>query len=250
MKKKSHYLFSTCILFASTLPTCLQAETWHPFASLGLGFTETSHTQDLTLIPTPTPGRTDRFISKSTSHTTVLVSAGGERILKNINDSTELWFGVEGGYLQRGNVQGQVLPSINVGNFDQLNFTYDMDSFVFLAKGKLKKRELFNTKWSGYIDVGIGLGINRFLSYQETIPTGSTTLPLEEPFKDDRNLDFAYSIGFGIAHSVGNRSELSVGYRYLNSGKGSLGTTPIQTTQNHLQSRTLGTHLLTMTVRV
>ena len=135
---------------AIALPSYTQAQSWHNFVSLGLGITQTSHTQDLTLIPNPLPGRTDRFVNKSTSHLTVELTVGSEYCLKNVNPQTELWIGGEGIYIRSDGAPGQVLPSINVGNFDRLNFSYDIDSYLLLVKGKIKRKALFNKDWGGY----------------------------------------------------------------------------------------------------
>jgi hypothetical protein len=238
-----------CGIAVIALPSYIQAQSWHNFVSLGLGITQTGHSQDLTLIPNPFPGRTDRFVNKSTSHLTAELSGGSERLLKSFSSQTELWIGGEAVYLRSDGAPGQVLPSINVGNFDRLNFSYDIDSYLLLAKGKIKRKELLNKDWGGYIDAGIGVGFNRLSNYTETIPPGSTTLPMQTPFAGHTRAGLAYSLGFGITRNIGSRSEISLGYRYINSGKGSLGTTPIQTTSNQLQSRALGHHLLSVTIR-
>lgn len=248
MKRKS--LSLVCGIAVMTFSSYIQANVWHNFVSLGLGLTQTGHSQDLTLIPTPFPGRTDRFVNTSKSHLTTQLGGGSEHLFKSFSSQTELWIGGEGVYLRSDGAPGQVLPSINVGNFDRLNFSYDIESYLLLVKGKIKQRALFNKDWGGYIDAGLGLGFNRLSNYLETIPTGSTTLPMQSPFGSKTRSGLAYSIGFGFSRNIGSRSEISFGYRYLNSGKGSLNTTPIQTTNNRLQSRALGHHVLTMTVRI
>ena len=248
MKRKSLGIL-ICGIAVTALPSYIQAQSWRNFVSLGLGITQTGHSEDLSLIPIPFPGRTDRFIYKSTSHLTVQLSGGSEYLLKSFNPQTELWLGAEAIYLRSDDAAGQVLPSINVGSFDRLNFSYDIDSYLLLVKGKIKQKSLLNKDWGGYIDAGIGVGFNRLSNYTETIPPGSTSLPMQTPFAGHTRADLAYSLGFGITRNIGSRSEISLGYRYINSGKGSFGTTPIQTTNNKLQSRALGHHLLSVAVR-
>lgn len=246
MNRKLALLFGLLLGGESSLAVAANS---HNYISVGLGITQTSHSQDLQLLTAPAPGLTHRYVSSSTSHLTSSLSIGREGLFKEVGSDGELWFGAEGLYIRSDGASGSVHRFINVGpNFARLNFSYDIDSYLLLAKGKYKKAQLFKD-WGGYVDAGIGIGITRLSNYQERIPLGSTAAPMSSPFGAKTKSNLTFSIGVGVTHKVGYHSEVSLGYRYINSGKGSLDTTPIQSTSARLQSGVLGHHLLTMTIR-
>ena len=73
---------------------------------------------------------------------------------------------------------------------------------------------------------------------------------MTNPFGNKANTQFAFSIGAGFTHKVATRSEVSIGYRYINTGSAQLDTSPSQGTSERLSFKDLGHHLLTFSVKV
>ncbi len=222
---------------------------WHPYAITGLGCANTYKTQNITLQNTPSPGVENQFESKDPSNYTALVGLGARKNLKAIKFQTTLSAGMEALYLN-DSVKGIVRPLINVGpNFDKLNYSFSVNSLLLLAKATLNRDNLLN-RWAGYADFGFGASFNGFSNYIESIPTGSTAIPMASPFHRRMTEELAFSIGLGVTHKVASRSEVSVGYKYLYTGTGALGTSATQGTTHHLSYSDLGYQLITVSVSI
>lgn len=222
---------------------------WHHYVSIGMGSTYTDHSQDLQMHTSPSPGLVNRYNNHTWSHFTAQLAFGSELPIYKVNETSDIWLGLEGSYLRTDGAPGDVLPAVNIGsNFDRLNFGYDIESYLLMAKAKLKRASVYKA-WGGYLDGSIGVAANRLSNYIETIPSGSTAAPMISPFGSNTRSSLAYGVGLGFTHSVGTHSELSIGYRYVNSGRAGLSTTSVQSTTQTLKSSLLGHHLLELTVR-
>jgi hypothetical protein len=222
---------------------------WHPYAITGLGRANPYKTQNVTLQNTPSPGVENQFESKDPSNYTAIVGLGAKKDLKALKFKTTLSAGMEALYLN-DTEKGIVRPLINVGpNFDQLNYSFSVNSLVLLAKATLTRDNLLQ-RWAGYADFGFGASFNGFSNYMESIPTGSTAIPMATPFHRRMTEELAFSIGLGFTHKVANRSEVSIGYKYLYAGTGALGTSATQGTTHHLSYSDLGYQLITVSVSI
>ena len=91
---------------------------------------------------------------------------------------------------------------------------------------------------------------NNLSDYTEESPIGSSAAPMLLPFGDESTVQFAYSIGAGILFQVNNSTQLSIGYRYFNSGSGSLKKSPIQQTNDTLEFSPLSHHFIIFSLAV
>lgn len=236
-----------CLFALISMPA--MSSDWHPYSVMGLGFSYTNQTQRLTLQASPAPGLVNQYESAKTSASTKLVGFGVSKIMASANAESDFSVGMEALYMRNDEVPGMIRPLINVGFFDTLNFSYDMSSLLLLAKATMNTAHIIK-EWGGYLDFGAGASINRLSSYLETTPSGSTAIPMSNPFGNKTNTQFAFSVGAGFTHKVATRSEVSIGYRYINTGKGLLDTSSSQGTSERLSFKDFGRHLLTFAVRV
>jgi len=244
---KKNRIMGCVFALIATQATCAS---WHPYSVMGLGVSHTNQTQDLTLQTSPSPGLTNQYDSVNTSFSTRLVGFGLSKAAATLKKEAQVSLGVEALYLSNDEVSGTVRPLINVGpDFDRLNFSYQFKSLLFLAKATLSKKNLIQ-KWGGYVDVGVGGSFNDASSYHESILTGSTAIPTASPFANNNKAQFAFSVGAGVTHQVASRSEISIGYKYINTGANDLGLSANQSTQQHLSFKNLGHHLLTLSARL
>lgn len=247
MKRIASILLGYTLVLIS-LPA--QSISWHPYAVMGLGVLQTSQTQNLTLQTSPSPGLVNQYQSNSTAKYTKLVGLGAQKTAMMLKADTSLLVGMEALFLNNQEASGLVRPMINVGpNFDVLNFSYNLNSFLFLAKTTLSKAALIK-EWGGYLDLGVGGSLNHLSSYSEVAPVGSTAIPMASPFADRSQAQFAFSIGAGLTHLVASRSEISLGYRYIYTGTGRFGSSPSQSGSQRLSFNNLGHHFLTLAARI
>ena len=137
---------------------------------------------------------------------------------------------------------------VNVSqNFSTLNFSYDIQSYLLMAKATIVKENIFKT-WGGYLNGAIGAACNRLSNYKETYPTGSTARPMLSMYKSNNQAALAFSAGLGISKALEHGRKLTIGYKYINSGSAKLGTTTIQQTTQQLSSAKLGHHLFNVSL--
>lgn len=260
MKKIISLLALTALISVNATAMTSRVSPWHKIFFLGYGLTQTSHNQTLVLFNTPAPGLSNQYINDSDAESAVMLGFGLSKTVTTLDNGTDISVGGEALYIRNDSARGTVHPMIKAGtnspppspivnvapNFDTLRFSYDIESYVFLASATAHKKKVAKT-WGGYISGGIGGAINRLSDYMESIPPGSTAAPMLFPFRNKTKGRFAFSVGAGLTHEVGSHSLVAFGYRYVNTNSGQLGTTPQQTGQT-LGSKVLGHHLLTLSV--
>lgn len=230
-------------LIMTSLP--VTASNWHQYAVVGLGQSNMGQTQNVTL----SPGVVNQYQTDNPSRYAAIVGLGAQKTVKEWNAKSALSAGFEALYLN-DEADGLIRPLINVSpNFDQLNYSFSINSLLLLAKATATRQDLFKS-WGGYIDAGLGVSFNGFSNYREITPAGSTAIPMASPFHRRSSEELAFSVGVGISHKVANRSQVSIGYRYLYAGTGDLGTSSVQNSTQHLSYKDLGYQLLTLTVSI
>lgn len=221
---------------------------WQKTFHLGYGLSQAGHSQDVTLATTPAPGLVNNFDTENLSRGSVLLGFGLSKSIAGYKNGVKLRAGLEVDYIDNSAVAGTVHPLVNGGpNFDTLNFSYDVQSYLLLANLNLSKENIYKA-WGGYLNVGGGAAINRLSNYTETTPQGSTAFPMLAPFGNRNKSSAAFTAGFGLSHAVGVHSEVSLGYRYINTGRGSFAVSAVQSTADVLRSASFGHHLLTLSV--
>lgn len=119
---------------------------------------------------------------------------------------------------------------------NNLGYQYYISSRRVLLESKLLYT--LGTRFHPYVDVGVGEAFNESHDYTELTYTGSAT-PMGEPFANHTNDSFTYVAGFGVDMDAGKWVRLGIGYRYVDLGKASLGTSPLQADTVTLQKSTL-----------
>jgi opacity protein-like surface antigen len=181
---------------------------------------------------------TNNYITNKEAHWSPLWGIGIGHSFENIfSKPYTLSLGLTGYSINFGNVKGTEYPFANAGAFDTLNYKFKAQSNALLLESRL-----FYTgySWQPFALVGIGSAWNRLSNYSE-IPTDSSgsAVPLP-PFSSHTENAVAYELGIGVQRQffedVVNkvRYAVSLDYRYLNFGKGQLGSSSVQTTGDHL----------------
>jgi hypothetical protein len=133
--------------------------------------------------------------------------------------NTTLLLGIEGLYIDYGEINGTLKPAINIKpNFDTLTYSFSAESSILLLKGKLRFN---NFNWLPYIALGSGISFNNLGDFSKG--TDNTSAPYQNTYKRKIKGDVAYSIGVGIyQHELQPGINLSIGYRFIYSGHGAL----------------------------
>lgn len=222
------------------------SSTWYglqPSLFAGYGYTRVGDAQNLWLNTTPDPGLENTYTSGGQQRGTFLLGFALDKTISNLK-GIESALGLELDYLRNPNISGVVEPMVNVApDFDTLNYSYDMTSYLVQATAKLTKTNIINNL-GVYLQAGLGGTLNRFSDYTETSPTGSSAAPMLSPFGNESTLQLAFSLGAGFSYQVGNSARYSVGYRYINTGMGGLDTSPVQQTSHTLNFSPLNHHFI------
>lgn len=247
--KKS--LILLVVLLASQSAAMASAEKlgWRPSVSFGYGLTQTTQSQTLHLMDTPDPGLDNRYVGSRTIHDATFVGLSLEKEFATsfVNAFTAVGFELD--YLWNQHAGGVVEPMVNVSpDFDVLNYSYHIQSFVAQATGKLLKKDLLN-HLDGYLQAGVGASFNRLSRYHESSPEGSSAAPMLNPFGSKDTVRPAISAGLGVSSKIGQRQvRMSLGYRYFYTGASRLTTTPVQQTYDVIRLSTINHHFLTLSL--
>ena len=251
MIKKLFYVYCSFILLLHH--EAAVASVWsslHPSLVVGSGYTRMGESQNVWLANTPEPGLENNYSSGGKQNNTVLFGLALEKALANLN-GFDTAVGIEFDYLRTHSISEVVHPMINVApDFDTLNYSYKMSSYLLQATAKLSKVNIFHNI-GGYFQVGMGGARNNLSDYTEESPIGSSAAPMLSPFGDDEStIQFAYSIGAGILCQPGKSVQLSIGYRYINSGMGGLKKSPLQQTNDTLEFSPISHHFIILGLTV
>lgn len=147
-----------------------------------------------------------------------------------------------------GKYGGLVHPAFNLNpSFDTLTYTYHISSYLLW----IEQYWIFGPgHWRPYIYLAIGGSWNHTFEYNEvpTNPSGSAS-PMADPYAAHTHFDFSYAFGIGVNYLLSNnKTQLRLGYRYINLGVGHLGNTPVQTTRQQLSTGSLYAHIIVFSV--
>ena len=160
---------------------------------------------------------------------------------------SKLYFdlGVEGDYVNFGDLKGTLHPGINIDSkFDTLSYSYSASSVLLMAQGKFGSTD---RRWFPYVSLGIGLAFNMLRSYQETSSTSAA--PAQNLYKTNVVNDLAYSIGIGLfQYKINKDLDFNIGYRFVSSGHGALKNS--SSNSESLSSGTLSAHFLTLSLTI
>jgi opacity protein-like surface antigen len=163
------------------------------------------------------------------------------------------WFwlnvGVESSFTQLTSPNGLVHPLFSANpNFDTLNFNYDARAVPLF--GMLTLAGNFG-HFAPYVIGGLGVSWNKAYNYNE-VPTNPnlTALPMRTMFNSRTQVEFAWTVGAGIAYAVTQSTSIGLEYRYTNYGNLALNPAPQQATRQilNLGKMTANALLVRMTV--
>ena len=205
------------------------------------GISQTNHNQSILL--NSTSGLTNHYKSDSYNSGSYLLGFGLSKHYKTLSNGMMVYFGSELSYLQNDNLSGTIRPATNLApNVPLLRYHFRLDSAAVLVKTKIVKENMLKS-WGGYLKVGLGVSYNHLSNYHETIVPGSGSAPMLAPFASNNNFDLAFSAGFGFSKEI-KKGKVEVGYRYLNNGRGRLGTTSVQTSSQTIKTGMIGSHMV------
>lgn len=193
---------------------------------------------------------------KTNSHfqTQPLVGVGFAHTFDNFSQPINISFGLSSYYVDLGKVKGIEHPFINDGIYDSLNYQFNIRSFSAMLESRLIYTFY---DWQPYALIGAGAAWNRFYSYSETptIPSESAAAS-PYPFSNHTNASFSYELGVGFQKQIYADKKhqlnylLSLDYRYLNFGKGNLGPSSVQTSNNGIQVSNLDMQAIMLSFKI
>lgn len=239
MTIKSRYLSAVALICVfSCAAVC--ASTWR-LGLLGDGgaLLISKKRQPLTLAP----GLVNEYASKNTEN---FVLGGGFDVAYDlpINSVWHTLFGIRGEYFRAPdqNNRGVVHPLINQGgNFDRLDYHYKMANYLLLGNVRWLWA-LRNSVLHPYVNMGVGVAWDHLFDYTEVTPDGSTAAPMRTPFRGRTRSQLAYGFGIGVERLKKNVG-MQIGYEFLALGRGQLGTTSVQSTNEVLKTKPIYMHL-------
>lgn len=221
----------------------------HPSFIVGSGYTRIGTAQNLWLANSPEPGLENTYTSGGQQRGTFLLGFALEQTITNQNN-IEGVAGLEIDFVKNPSINGIVQPMVNVApDFDTLNYSYDMTSYLLEATAKLSKLNIL-PGLGAYLQAGAGGTLNRLSDYTEVSPAGSSAAPMLEPFGNETTIRFAYSLGAGVFYQVGDSSRFAIGYRYINAGSASLDKSPVQQSNQSLNISPLSYHFVIFSLTV
>ena len=207
--------------------------------SVGTGVASIGKTTDLPL----TNAVINRYVANRKNKLLILFGAGLGYQFHSTRPFT-IALGAAFYHIEWGRYGGVVHPAFNLNPvFDALNYSYRVSSSLLWAE----QYWIFGRKhWKPYLFLGLGITWNNTFDYMEVpVNPNSSAAPLAIPFRTRTQTYFSYGIGIGVKYLFSKyKTGISIGYRYINLGKGQLGTTPLQTTSVRLTTGRLYAHLI------
>jgi hypothetical protein len=162
--------------------------------------------------------------------------------------------GLSGYYNDFSKIQGTEFPFINDGIYDSLNYQFHAESLAAMVESRLTYTSF---DWQPYAIVGVGASWNRLYDYSET-PTNPSESAASSPypFPGHTNTGFAYELGVGMQKKIyldlkyNMQYFLTLDYRYMNFGKGELGSSFAQTSNDRLHVSNLDTQALMLALKI
>lgn len=130
-------------------------------------------------------------------------------------------------------VNGQVYQDGN-SSMNNLGYTYGINSERLMAETKIlgTLKKIIHP----YVDVGIGAAFNASNGYSEFDISNGAGFPMSNPFANKTMDNFAYMVGFGIDADVTKILRMGLGYRFVDLGDSSLGTSSSQSGTSVIQN--------------
>jgi opacity protein-like surface antigen len=193
------------------------------------------------------------YFTRTRSQTEPLLGFGVGRTFIPFSQPLSLTLGLSAYYTNYGTVKGSENPFANDGIYDALNYKFRAQSYSLMLESRL----IYSCyDWQPFVFVGVGCAWNRLYGYSETPATDPlTAATAQDTFSHNTNSAFAYEAGIGIQRhlftdSVENIQYFaSLDYRYLNFGKGELGTAPSQTTNQTLNISNLHSQAVVLSLK-
>ncbi len=232
MPKIIHSLSLTALLFSSMAMAHVK-----PVITLSLGVDSASFTQNNPTINFPS-SIFNTYVSTNSSDGKFL---GGLFLGAEFNVKQNVFWQLGVSYYQNYAFQ----PSGDIYQFgssamDNSAYQYSLTSRRVLGETKLlcTVKSIFHP----YVDVGLGEAFNTSSSYAEYpyyFSGGAAVVPMSPPFANKTVDNFTYMAGLGVDIDASKHMRIGLGYRYVDLGKSSLGTTPIEVGTTTLQNSAL-----------
>ena len=241
---KAFYLVSLYALFIYGITAALPPVTanappqFSPYfvgLQLGVNSSRLGQTQTLALFNSIS----NRYIKQTNTTQSVFVLATfGRRFFEQ--SPVTLSSSLAIGYIGDTTVKGEIWQFNNPA-FNNINYQYKVNSQLYLLDNRL---ELNKCHFHPFVLFGFGFAINTANNYIG-IAKRNTGAPMQVPFSDARQTQFAYELGAGFSRQF-PLARIFVSYRFISTGHGQLGLTPLQNTNNHLQVGAIHYHVFSL----
>lgn len=228
------------IIICSLLPS-LSFASWYAGGQIGVGKTQQGF--DKTLIYNRPLAVTNRYQTTTTKNATLLYGVYvGKEVLQK--ERYHLGVAAEGNFIVHNDIRGLTTTDVT-GVANNLRFNFAAKTYSLLLRGEVYHQLNKSFRLSGLVN--LGLAINRLYYFNEQVVTPGAII--QRPFGANSQAQAAYGIGFGLDYTLSKRSQLSVGVRYLNNGKGQFRTSPDQVSGQRLTTKALETRLISVSYR-
>jgi hypothetical protein len=193
------------------------------------------------------------YFTRTKFRTEPLLGFGVGRTFTPLAQPLSVTLGLSAYYTNYGTISGSENPFANDGIYDALNYKFRAQSYSLMVESRLIYT---GYDWQPFAFVGIGCAWNRLYGYSETPATNPlTAATAQDTFSHNTNSAFAYEAGVGVQRhlytdiATNIQYFASLDYRYMNFGKGELGTTATQTSNQTLNISNLNTQALVLTLK-
>lgn len=232
--------FLSCISLLCLSPSLLHAG-WFVGGNFGIGETS-QNTNQVIAYDTRLPMFNRYQINGNSNHSMLYGFYFGHSLNTFNSISTNL--ALEGDLLVHNDFKGRTTSDV-AGVPDTLRFKFAARSYLLTLRGSASKS--LNQAFSISGQINLGLAVNRLQHFGETIV--SPTAVVMQPFSAHSQTQLAFGAGVSFDYKLSNRSILSIGYRYINSGKAKLSNSPDQFNGGELITKSLQTNLLSVSLR-
>ena len=232
--------FQKIVAICGLLPSLAFAG-WYGGANVGVGQTNQKFTR--TLVFDSASGTNNRYQATGRKNESLFY---GLFVGKDIVHTAQYraGLGLEGDLIVHNDILGRTTQDIT-GAASRLNFNFAASSYLLMARAEAHRKLNDTFGLSGLVNVG--MAINELHHFSETVVTAGAVV--QRPFRDYSQIQAAFGVGVGFDCQLSKRTELSIGLRYLNSGKGKFRTSADQVNGGRLVTKSLESKLVTLTLR-
>lgn len=209
---------------------------FHPVVTLSSGFANANVYSSKWIMFGSYPNSYIGTNHRDTENDTGLFVGAETKFLENWAWQMGVSYFENSAFTESGNVYEFADPA-----FNNLTYQYQIQSHRYSIDTKIL--HTCHEVWHPYISLSLGEAFNNAYSYTE-YPVTSFDSPMTQPFGNHTTKSFTYSAGLGVDVNIAEHVRFGAGYRFVDLGNASLGTTSLQNGTNTISNSHLYTNEL------